>query len=139
MQNTTGKTKFTGQVKLGAMKNSISINEVYFENKEEDNPGIYSEEQPEELCKLLDSDSERLNVKEVHVNEVGNNTSPILYKVRVNDQPVTALFNTGVSMNVISTRLFDSLKHKPKYYNAIGHLEELEVRHLFLRVSVFYQ
>ena len=27
------------------------------------------------------------------MNEVGDDTSPILYKVRVNDQPVTALFN----------------------------------------------
>ena len=42
-------------------------------------------------------------------------------------------------MSVISIKLFDSLKHKPKYYNAIGHLEELEVRHLFLRLSVFYK
>ena len=48
------------------------------------------------------------------MKEVCDDTSPILYKVRVNDQPVTALFNTGASMSVISTRLFDSLKHKPK-------------------------
>ena len=73
------------------------------------------------------------------MNEVGDDTSPILYKVTVNDQPVKALFDTGVSMNVISTKLFDSLKHKPKYYNAIEHLEELKVKHLFLRVSVFHK
>ena len=48
------------------------------------------------------------------MNEVGEDTSLILYKVRVNDQPITALFNTGASMSVISTRLFDNLKHKPK-------------------------
>ena len=44
----------------------------------------------------------------------GDDSSPILYKVRVNDQSVTALFDTGSSMTVISTRLFDSVKHKPK-------------------------
>ena len=71
------------------------------------------------------------------MNKVGDDTSPILYKVRVNDQPATALFYIGVSMSVIATRFFNSLMHKPKYYNAVGHLEELEVRYLFLRVSVF--
>ena len=48
------------------------------------------------------------------MNEVGDGTSPILYRDRVNDQPATALFDIGVSMSVISTRFFDSLKHKPK-------------------------
>ena len=46
------------------------------------------------------------------MNEVGDDTSPILY--RVNCQPATALFDTGVSMSVISTTFFNSLKHKPK-------------------------
>ena len=101
-------------LKLGARKNSISTNEAYFENKEDDNPGNYSEEQAKELCKLLDTDSEWLNIEEVHMNEVGDETNPILYKVKVNDQPAATLFDTGASMSVISTRFLDSLKHKPK-------------------------
>ena len=60
------------------------------------------------------TNSKWLNIKEVHANEVSDDTSPILYKVRLNDQPVTALFNTGASVSVISTTLFDSLKHNPK-------------------------
>ena len=48
------------------------------------------------------------------MNKVGNDTSPILYRVRVNDQPATAQFNTGASMSVIFTRFYDSLKHKLK-------------------------
>ena len=48
------------------------------------------------------------------MNEVSDDTSPILYNVRADDQPVTALFNTGATMSVISTKLFNSLKHKPK-------------------------
>ena len=48
------------------------------------------------------------------MNEVSDDTSPIPYKVQVNDQPVTAYFNTGASVGVISTNLFNSLKHKPK-------------------------
>ena len=48
------------------------------------------------------------------MNEVGDNTSLILYKVRVNDQPATTLFDTGASMTIISTRFFNSLKHRPK-------------------------
>ena len=39
MYNTTGKTSFQDKLKLGAKKNSISINEAYFENEENDNPG----------------------------------------------------------------------------------------------------
>ena len=31
------------------------------------------------------------------MNKVGDDTSPILYRVRVNDQPATALFDTGAS------------------------------------------
>ena len=48
------------------------------------------------------------------MNEVGDDNSLILYKVRVNDQPATALFDTGASMNIISTRFINSLWHKPK-------------------------
>ena len=51
--------------------------------------------------------------KEIHVNEVSDDTNPILCKVQVNDQPVTAHFDTGASISVISTKLFESLKHKP--------------------------
>ena len=52
------KQNFQDKLKQGAKKNSISINEVYLGNKEDDNPGDYSEEQARELCKLLDTDSE---------------------------------------------------------------------------------
>ena len=48
------------------------------------------------------------------MNDIGNDTSLIPYRVRVNDQPATVLFDTGASMSDISTRFFDSLKHKPK-------------------------
>ena len=56
---TTEQVKQNSQnrLKLGAKKNNISINEAYFKNAEHDNPGDYSEEQAEELCKLLDTDS----------------------------------------------------------------------------------
>ena len=95
-------------------KHNVSINEADFKNEEDDNPGDYSEEQSEVLCKLLDNDSECLHIQEVYVNEVSDDTSPIMYRVRVNDQVATALFNTGSSMSVISAKFFDSLKHKPK-------------------------
>ena len=52
------KQNFQDKFKQGAKKNSININEAYFENEEDDNPGDYSEEQVEELSKLLDTDSE---------------------------------------------------------------------------------
>ena len=59
-KRTTQQVKQTLQdkLKLGAKKNSVSINEVYFKNEEDDNPGNYSEEQVEELYKLLDTNSE---------------------------------------------------------------------------------
>ena len=108
------KQNLQGGLKLGAKKNSICVNEAYFKNEEDDDAGNYSEEQAIELCKLLDTDSEWLNIREEHVNEVGDDTSLMLYKVRVNNQPAIALFDTGASMSVISSKLFDSLQHKPK-------------------------
>ena len=98
------KQNYQNRLKLGEKKNNVSINEMYFKNEEDDNPGNYSEEQVDELCKLLDTNSKWLQIKEVHVNGVGDNTSLILYKVRVNDQPAASLFDTGVSTSVISTR-----------------------------------
>ena len=52
------KQNYENRLKLGAKKNNICINEAYFKNKEDDNPGDYSEEQVLELCKLLDTNSE---------------------------------------------------------------------------------
>ena len=56
---TTQQVKQNDQnrLKLDARKNNTSINEAYFENEEDDIPGNYSEEQVEELCKLLDTNS----------------------------------------------------------------------------------
>ena len=86
------KQSFQDKVKQGAKMNSINITEAYFKNEEDINPGDYSEEQAEELCKLLDTDSEWLNIREVHINEVSDDASPIPYRVQINDHPVTALF-----------------------------------------------
>ena len=52
------KPSYQNRLKLGAKKNSVSVNEAYFKNEEDDNPGDYLEEQAEELCKLLDTNSE---------------------------------------------------------------------------------
>ena len=57
MHNTMGKTKLSNRLKLGLKKNGVSVNKAYFKNEEDDNPGNYSEEQAEELCKLLDTNS----------------------------------------------------------------------------------
>ena len=50
------KQSSQNRLKLDAKKNNVSINEAYFKNEEDDNPGDYSEEQAEEPCKLLDND-----------------------------------------------------------------------------------
>ena len=47
------KQSFQDKLKQGAKKNSININEAYFENEEDTNPGDYAEEKTEELCELL--------------------------------------------------------------------------------------
>ena len=49
------KQNYQNRLKLDAKKNSVSINEAYLKNDNLDN---YSEEQVEELCKLLETDSE---------------------------------------------------------------------------------
>ena len=51
------KQIYQNRLKLGAKKHNVSINKAYFENKEGDNPGDYSEEQAEVPCKLLDTNS----------------------------------------------------------------------------------
>ena len=63
------KQNYQNRLILGAKKNNVSINKVYFKN-EDDNLGNSSEEQEEELCKLLDTNSKCLHIKEVHMNEV---------------------------------------------------------------------
>ena len=133
------KQSYQNMLKLGAKKINISINEAYFENEEDDNPGNYSEEQVEELCKLLDTDSEWLHIKEVYVNEVGDDTSLILYRVRVNDQPAMTLFNIGAGMSVISTRFFDSLKCKPKIIKCSRTLRGAGVEALIPKGKCFLQ
>ena len=52
------KQSYQNRLKFGTKKNNVSINEAYFKNEEDGNPGDNSEEQVEELCKLLDTDSE---------------------------------------------------------------------------------
>ena len=52
------KQSYQNRLKLGAKKSNVSINRAYFENKEDDNCGDYFKEQAEELCKLLDIESE---------------------------------------------------------------------------------
>ena len=39
------KQNYQNRLKLGAKKNNVSINEVYFKNQEDDTPANYSEEQ----------------------------------------------------------------------------------------------
>ena len=112
---------------------------MYFKNEEDDNPGNYSEEQAKELCKLLDTNLKRLHIREVHVNEVGDNTSPILYRVRVSDQPTTALFDTVASMSVNSTRFFKILKHKLKIITCSRTLRGAEGEALIPKGECFLQ
>ena len=57
-QNNRFKQIYQNSLKFGAKKHNVSINEAYFKNEEDDNPGNYSEEQAEVLCELLDNDSE---------------------------------------------------------------------------------
>ena len=70
---------------------------------------------------------------------VSDDTSPILYKVRVNNQPVIALFDTGASMSVISTRLFNSLKDKPKILQCNRTLRGAEGKALIPKDECFLQ
>ena len=73
------------------------------------------------------------------MNEVGDDTSLILYRVRVNNQPTRVLFDTGAGMNVISTMFLDSLKHKPKIIKCSRTLKGAEGETLIPNGECFLQ
>ena len=75
----------------------------------------------------------------MYINEVGNNTSPIMYRVRVNDQVATAQFDTGASMSVISMKFLNSLNQKPKIIKSSRTLTGAGGEALILKGECFLQ
>ena len=62
-----------------------------------------------------------------------------MYRVRVNDQVETALFDTGASMSVISIKFFNSLIHKPKITTCRRILRTAGEEALILKGECFLQ
>ena len=62
-----------------------------------------------------------------------------MYRVRVNNQVTTALFDTGASMSVISAKVFNSLKHKPKIITCRRALRAAGGKALFQKGECFLQ
>ena len=75
----------------------------------------------------------------MYINEVGDDTNPIMYRVRVNGQTTTALFDTGASMSVISAKFFNSLNHKPKIITCRRTLRAAGGEELILKDECFLQ
>ena len=100
-------------------KNSnISINEAALSSKPQDS--TYSIEQAEQLIRGMqlsdtDSDSEWLEkfIKDITIDEVYSDNA-ILYKVKVNNTKIEALYDTGASISVMSQWFFNKLKNVPK-------------------------
>ena len=52
-------------------------------------------------------------IKEIAIDEVSS-ANVILYKVRVNNVTIHALYDTGTSISVLSHKFYNLLENKPK-------------------------
>ena len=78
----------------------------------------YPVEKAEQLLESLghsDSESEWLGagIKEVRIDEASSD-NVILYKVRINNTQVNALYDTGASISVMAKCFCNKLQNKPK-------------------------
>ena len=96
-----------------ARKDNISINEATFSTSQE---STYSVEQAGQLLGNMQfSDTESRSdwldryIQEVTIDEV-NLENVILYKVKVNNIEVEALYDTGTSISVMAKCYFDGLQ-----------------------------
>ena len=100
-----------------AKKDNISINEATFSTGQE---STYSVEQAKQLsgnmqfsdCEFRSDWLDRY-IQEVTIDEI-NLANVILYRVKVNNLEVEALYDTGMSISVMSKHFFDRLQNKPK-------------------------
>ena len=95
-----------------ARKDNISINEATFSVGQE---STYSVEQTKQLLGDMQfSDSESVSdlldryIQEVTIDEV-NLENVILYKVKLNNLKVEALYDTGTSISVMAKHFFDRM------------------------------
>ena len=109
--------KYKENLLSNAKKSNISVNEAALSSQPKDS--TYSIEQAKQLIRGMqlsdtNSDSEWLGrvIKEVTVDEVSSNYA-ILYKVKVNNTVVEALYDTGASIRVMSHQIFNNLDNKP--------------------------
>ena len=92
---------------------SISVNEIASAPE-----STYHVEQAEQLLgtlRLSDSESNWLEarIKEVTIDEASSG-NVILYKVRINNKQVNALYDTGASISVMAKHFCNKLQSKPK-------------------------
>ena len=128
--------KYKKRLLKNAKKINISINEAAFSNNPQES--MYTIEQAEQLIRGMQlsdtgSDSHLLEtvIKEVTIDEV-NLDNAILYKVKINNTKIEALYDTGESMIVMWQQFFNKLENKPKLIKNVTELFQEQVEeHLF--------
>ena len=122
-------------------KGSITVNKAVFSDTQE---STYSVEQLLGNLQPSGSKSDWLDgcIKQVTINEVGLG-NVIIYKVRVNNIEIDALYDTGVSIRVMSKWFFHKLPNKPKLIqcnrNISGAGEALISGECFIQLSVWFK
>ena len=78
---------------------------------------------------------------DITIDEV-NSDNTILYKVIVNNTEIEALYDTGVSISVMSQQFFNKLKNKPKLIKCNRTISEagkgthILVRECFIQLKI---
>ena len=60
-----------------------------------------------------ESDWLETGIKEVMIDEASS-VNVILYKVRINNKQVNALYETGASISIMAKQFYNKLQNKPK-------------------------
>ena len=76
-------------------------------------------------CDWLDRHIHEVTIDEVNLENV------ILYKVKVNNVEVEALYDTGTSISIMSKHFFDKKQNKPKLIRFNRSISVQEGKHLY--------
>ena len=90
--------------------------------------------------RLSDSESNWLDIgiKEVTIDEASSG-NVVLYKVRVNNLHVEALYDTGVSISVMAKHFYDRLPNKPKLIKCSRNISSASGKALIPIGECFFQ
>ena len=121
--------KYKRRLLKNAKKSNISINEAALSSNPQES--AYSIEQAKQLLRGMqlsdagfDSNCLEKVIKDITIDKVNSDTA-ILYKVKVNNTKIEALYDTGASISVMSHQFFNKLENKPKLIKCYRTISEV--------------